>query len=229
MTTLPLRPALADVLAVLTDTQPLQWSPESYRVTSVTSRWVGRRHPPRGMGVDGGVPLAITDPAEAFEALIARGVLPDACDVRRAWACDECNVTAGCARIQGSSFRHPHPSTIPALVAWASLGTAAILRAEELARATVAALRPWGAPQPERVVWRVGSWMSGGTHAGDVVWSRNSQRGVPPVEVTRGGISNNFRLGIVRSAADLWRMGLALDSVTADAVTVVVPPIGGGA
>jgi hypothetical protein len=127
---LPLRLALADVLAVLTDTLPLQWSPESYRVTAVTSRWVGRRHPPRGMGVDGGVPLTITDPEEAFETLVAHGTLPDVFvgDERRAFA-----ILRSHDPLRDDPC--PLPVAIRDLVAWASLGPAAILRAEELARA----------------------------------------------------------------------------------------------
>jgi hypothetical protein len=110
-------------------------------------------------------PLTITDPATAYEALISRGVLPDewAGDVRRAFACATCggmghgpgwNGPHACG-VCGARGTRSHPPTIPILVAWASLGPAAILRAEELARETVRRLRPWDAPQPERVVWRV--------------------------------------------------------------------------
>lgn len=206
---LPLRPALADVLAVLTDTLPAQWSPESYRVTAVTWRWVGRRHPPQGMGVDGGVPLAMTDPAEAFEAITVRGVLPDswAVDVRRGWVCAMCGgdgngnapLSGACVPCRG--FGHvAHPPTIPALVAWASLGPTAILRAEELAREAVRQLRQWGAPQVERVVWRVG---------------------------LRVGPRSGLNPYLIDPTRALWDEGLAIDSITADAVTIVVPPIGG--
>lgn len=94
--------------------------------------------------------LPISNAAEAFETLCARGVLPDswAGDVRRAfvhkdrpddgWG-DELDVLT------------PHPHTIPALVSWASLGRKVIQQAEETARhgADMMTIRP------PVVVWRV--------------------------------------------------------------------------
>lgn len=241
MTALPLRPALADVLAVLTGTQPAQWSPESYRVTAVTCHWAERRPPPQGMGVDGGVPLTVTDPAEAFETLIARGVLPDAFagDERRAFWCVHCfgrgtffdeyaggSVSWPCEYCappdhDAGSGLCASPPTIPALVAWASLGPAAILRAEELAREAVRRLRQWGAPQVERVVWRVGARPI----VDHAAW-RSSRAALSHSGVLIGHADHGHS-GPIDAACALWDEGLALDAITADAVPIVVPPIGG--
>lgn len=226
-----LRPALGDVLAALTDTAPEQWAPESYRVTSVTTRWVGRRHPPRGMGVDGGVPLVVTDPREALEILQTRGIAPEdderrffrcACDgkpivtpARGGQAipyCVRCGYYDEPSAPQRPEYAVPNPQTIPDLVAWASLGTAAILRAEELARDLQR--RRW--VQNERVVWRVRRRLPGDVAA----WRRS-----PWTPDHIDGIDHGHAQP--RGVGDIWLMGLAIDSITDDAITLVVPPISG--
>ncbi len=119
----------------------------------------------------------------------------------------------------------PAPRTIPDLVAVASLGLAAIQRAEELAREACRALAQFGCPTPERVVWRVGQR----SPADAVLWR---DRDLVVVSV-RGVVLVGGRLDVrpdrrvVASAEALWDSGLALDRITRDAVVVVVPPVGG--
>jgi hypothetical protein len=160
----------------------------------------------------------LTDPAEAQECLVARGLLPEGwCgDVRRGWHDRQ-------ARDDGwGDWRDvvlPAPRTIPDLVAVASLGVPALLRAETLAREAPARLREYGCPQPERVVWRVGER---GKH-----WHK--VRGCGNAMVTPEGVVYNERSKPpCAPVAALWEMGLALDTITADAVRIVVPPVGGG-
>ena len=173
----------------------------------------------------GWAPWTITDPADAQETLVARGLLPEGwCgDVRRGWASDY-------AMPAGSPFDTlpmlgPNPCTIPDLVAVASLGWPAIHRAEELARAACAALRDGGCVCPQRVVWRVA--------AVDHVTAALVPHGISMAaarvcscgDVTRG--DGGTVVGRVEALAALWLGGLALDAITRDAVRIVVPPVGG--
>jgi hypothetical protein len=169
----------------------------------------------------------LTDPAEAQECLVARGLLPEGwCgDVRRGWWCATCGGTGwrlgvgyhrGCYDCRQRSDR---PSNIPDLVAVTSLGWDAVHRAEEYALEAPARLREYGCPQPERVVWRVGER---GKH-----WHK--VRGCGNAMVTLEGVAYNERSKPkCAPVAALWEMGLALDTITADAVRIVVPPVGGG-
>lgn len=161
----------------------------------------------------------LTDPAEAQERLVARGLLPEGwCDVaRRGWherqACDD-----GWGVWRDAVL--PAPRTTPDLVAVASLGWDAVHRAEEYALEAPARLREYRCPQPQRVAWRVGER---GT-PGAVVFTRGLT-----MLARSGRIFINGRLdGRAASSAEaLWQMGLALDAITADAVRIVVPPVGG--
>ena len=175
----------------------------------------------------------ITDPAEAQERLVARGLLTEGwCgDVRRGWAqhrpeCPGCGV--GCYPIDPSKgvcmcdaacdlCNKPSrevgasPCTIPDLVAVASLGWPAIHRAETLARDACAALREYGCPQPERVVWRVGKRKLGYL----IVPGRGSM--YSPHHRAHEAGAEPFAL---------WRMGVALDAIDCDAVRIAGPPVG---
>lgn len=138
------RDALADVLAALACEDCLGMTPFT------------RRNSPPCPTCDSNA-WTVADPREAMELLHVRGLAPGD-DERRGWLLRECSgeepgPTCTCGGVERSKDT---PGTIPDIVAWASLGPAAILRAEELARETVARLRPWGCPQTERVVWRVG-------------------------------------------------------------------------
>lgn len=169
------RPTLAPALATVTDRPVGHWIAE-LRSPAFRGRWeietyygprilwrvetdFGRKTTARRSAL-----LTITDPAEALEALIARGVLPPsfAGDALRWFWCDRCNgkgsgewrndVAIRCAagaEKRGCGGRHwPNPRTILDLLAWTSLGADAITRAEQLARETAARLRPWGVRPP---------------------------------------------------------------------------------
>ena len=82
-------------------------------------------------------------------------------------------------------------------------------------------LRPWGAPQVERVVWRVGPRPTVDHAAWRGSRAALSHRGVLI------GHADHGHSGPIDAACALWDEGLALDAITADAVTIVVPPIGG--
>lgn len=170
---------------------------------------------------------SVTDPREAMELLQVRGLAPGD-DERRGWLVRECSgeepgPTCTCGGVERSKDT---PGTIPDLIAYASLGPAAILRAEELARETVARLRPWGCPQPERVVWLVGVLPS--TSEPHRIWTAGDNRAL----LSQQGRERVVLFTVegdneVPQASDVQRLGLALDSITADAITLVVPPISG--
>ena len=240
------RPGLAGVIEALTNTSPghyMLWSGMgAWSISGKGSRY--DKDVPGRLGVAVSNPWTVTDPRDAMELLQTRGLAPED-DVRRGFWCSRCagsgvvtvgpfdapergNCSVEDADVTGGLRRvgHlPEPDTIPELVAYTSLSVPAILRAEELARETVARLRPWGCPQPERVVWRAGDrgpcdhamWRGAG-YNGNVAISR---RGVLFVHADDG------MSGPVPPACDLWDMGLALDSITADAVTICVAPVGG--
>ena len=234
--TTPSRPALAEALAVLTDTHPQRWRKRVVLRMDGGAVWWSR-----DADIVGSCPWLHADPAEAQEALSQHGMLPDGwCgDVHRGWAqhrpeCPWCGV--GCHPLDPSKgvcvcdaacdlCNKPsrevgvNPCTIPDLVALASLGWPAIQRAEELAREACHTLREYGCQQPTRVVWRVGYRML----PGDFAWRLRG-----PYGVQRDGAASfpGGGVGPVRAVAELWRMGLALDAITADAVRIVVPPVG---
>lgn len=176
----PARPRLADVLACAT-IGGWQWHTALYDPTGATLEFrsdnvvVTYRDGARVIGS-----LVITDPAELWEALATRGVIPlewvtawdtkSPCGhrwrdiLRDVWRtdapCPECVRARAPARI----FDHGEgcypaewPRNVAACVALAS-DPVGITQAEALAREAVARLAPWGAPQPHRVVWRVGAW-----------------------------------------------------------------------
>ena len=187
----------------------------------------------------------ITDPAEAQESLVARGLLPEGwCqDVRRGWHCDTCRGTGWVSRNSstGSEFcdvcrqHSDRPRTIPNLVAVASLGVPALLRADTLAHDACAALREYGCPQPERVVWRVGERRETKDRVLAHAWVSGSAEQILSCEgrwytgSTRDGIVIRKRswAGDVGAACALWKMGLALDAIDREAVRIVAPPVGG--
>lgn len=89
--------------------------------------------------------------AAAWEALSARGVIP------LDWAPHATRrfVAYDPATTETSADALTHPPTRGACVAFAS-DPVGVTTAEALARELVARLAPWGAAQPERVIWIVG-------------------------------------------------------------------------
>ena len=93
-----------------------------------------------------------TDPAEAWELLQARDLVP--LDCRSRFVCEDCGGTGGpyvggCLDCNAIGHR-PHPSTVAALASWASLGWApaddghpGIAGAEELAREIAPGFDAW--------------------------------------------------------------------------------------
>jgi hypothetical protein len=138
-----------------------------------------------------------TDPAEAWEILQARDLVP--LDCRSRFVCEDCGGTGGpyvggCLDCNAIGHR-PHPSTVAALASWASLGWApaddghpGIAGAEEWALAMVGVPAVW---------WRVG-----------------------PVE--RDGVVP----GRARSDLAAAGFGWSWNGRRPDGVTLVVPPLG---
>jgi len=210
----PERINLSSVLGALTDTTFGIWSslhaPDSIVVGETCAEV---------RGFHGGFQWVTTDPREALEILQVRGLAPED-DVRRAFVEEmlnpfpdkTCNVL---------NVNREYPPSLPHLVAWASLGIPAILRAEELARETVRALREYRYrySQTERVVWRVGERRPADAAAWrDAGVGSLSRRGV--LVLATGAPTT------IKSACDLWDSGSCLYSITEDAVTITVPPIG---
>lgn len=195
------RPALAEVLASLSDCDALWWQRLIDRGWTVEIRNDAHGPTVRGHVFEDLPRWHIADPAAALEKLTTDGVLPQswAGDVSRAFWCEACDGKGGvhikshtefhddwdwcgtCAaedpNVTGSYVADGTtgaPATLPDLVAWASLGAATILAAEQLARETAARLRPWGVRPPVetattpdggevereapwRIVWKVGA------------------------------------------------------------------------
>ena len=256
---LPVRPALAAVLGALT-TEPEAWWREKIAAASrrdAVRVWSDSVDVfvPRPSGRPGTTHQRLwsfDDPDEASEVLLARGLLPARwCgDARRGWWCAACkgagivreynfeNVDCACAHFVEDEWVRGFtagPRTIADLVVVASLGVPALLRAETLARDAYAALREYGCPQPERVVWRVGERRETKDRVLAHAWVSGSAEQILSCEgrwyagSTRDGIVIRKRswAGDVGAACALWKMGLALDAITADAVRIVVPPVGG--
>lgn len=239
------RPALPTVLAALTDI-PV----EDFSGRRISLADAGVFRAPRSFpGLETLATWITTDPAEAWEILDARGLLPPEgsrgfwcrrCDGRGSIAlggeyperdyCDACSVedvtATGGVRACGWTVR---PATIPDLVAWASLGADAIVTAEALCREIAPALARigYGVDRCERVVWRVkdvdrrirGAIVEHWRKDGDAVLMANGTLDIP------GGYAAFHRETIAPVRA-LWDAGLALERVGAECV-LCVPPIGG--
>ncbi len=202
MTTLPQRPMLGEVLDALTNERDHRHYDAS---PSVLLRTGATRVTTSATGVDLWVcdeygwsfRWRTTDPAEAWEILQARDLVP--LDCRSRFVCEDCGGTGGpyvggCLDCNAIGHR-PHPSTVAALASWASLGWApaddghpGIAGAEEWALAMVGVPAVW---------WRVG-----------------------PVE--RDGVVP----GHARSDLAAAGFGWSWDGRRPDGVTLAVPPLG---
>ena len=219
------RGMLAECLDALAPARGMSWSSQVGIVLS--SRGVtgsNRDH------CSNSAPWTITDPAEAQETLVARGLLPEGWGdpMLRGWHDHQ-------ARDDGwGDWRdvvRPAPRTIPDLVAVASLGVPALMRAETLAREACAALREHGCPQPERVVWRVGKRRERDDKSIPLAWwAREGGAKVSMADVLSvDGIWYPAKGPETwqHATRELWVDGLALDAINPDAVRIVVPPVGG--
>lgn len=172
----PAYPALAAVLAALTSLPAEVWEawPSISKRLAMDERGVRLIHIMNdGFPAMGPTPWIATDPAEAWEILDARGLLPS--EGARAFWCGACDG-AGCGPFE-ACYREPgtdawtgptctacrgerradHPTTVPDLVAWASLGAEAIVTAEMRAREVAPAIAHMGyvCGHAERVTWHV--------------------------------------------------------------------------
>lgn len=108
-------------------------------------------------------PLIISDPTEAWESLAAQDLIPMAWvlgETHRAFVCGGCD-----GNLDGSSISYPCevcrnegrtavPTTVAGCVAFAS-DVQGVLTTEAFVQEIVHALRPWGEPVRERILWRV--------------------------------------------------------------------------
>jgi hypothetical protein len=222
----PPRPYLAAALAALTDDSEEDWSPKSRRVTALMPSSIHYRWPPKGMGVDGKTGWAIADPKTALETLCTVGVLPGSwCsgDDRSFWVVTATGDRIGIRTVESVESL---PASVGDLVAWAALGTKAILRAEELARETVAAIRRTvGKTRHEvngRPVWAVARRRS----VGSVVWHDGGSWMMPNMTADGMLALNSGSATKVSAAHDLWVMGLCIERITADGITISMPYVG---
>ena len=165
------RPQLAAVLAALTGHPPDRWRPSEARLDRVDTQgaWYSPTAWPATAAHIGCVPWIYPDPAEAWEVLHTRDIIP--MDYRGQFICGLCERFHGEGRAEFSSCgrckrvlrtRDPagptsHPTTLPDLIAWASIGFAArddgspgILAAEEMALVSQPCPFAWKvAPEPK--------------------------------------------------------------------------------
>lgn len=151
---LPRRPMLGAVLDALT-VPSATWAPPSWALDAVSC---GAQVTPDGVAIGSmgrtthTFPWVTTDPAEAYELLQARGLIP--MDYRSRFVCEACGGSGAVAvRELGPGWNaacaycddghRPHPPTVAALASWASLGwevgddgSPGIFGAEELAATT---------------------------------------------------------------------------------------------
>lgn len=189
----------------------------------------------------------LDDPAEAFERLTTAGALPPSWtgDKTRAfwwWTGDYPTDGLDPLTLYHSGGMLDTPRTLADLVAWASLGVPAIVRAEDLTREAVARLAPWGVARgPRRVVWRVGAPSARAT----IGWPYRDVDRTVGVERFVAGHKHTLREGdphattaaLVRvwpddappcpyaPLLDLLRAGVTLDAITDRDLVLVVPPV----
>ena len=236
---LPMRKALAAVLGALT-TEPEAWWRE--KIAAASRRDAVRV---RSDSVDVFVPRpsgrpgtthqrlwSFSDPDEASEVLLARSLLPAGWSdfERHGWVCGTCEGSGWkvvplllCGTCNGTGVCEVPERGVADLVAVASLGVPALLRYEALAREASLGLREHGCPSPDRVVWRVAQ-----PEPRRVVWRSPRANNQPdarwaPAEILAPGV---FVAPHSRAKA-LWDAGVALHGLTEEAVSVVVPPLGG--
>ena len=118
------------------------------------------------------------------------------------------------------------PADVRTLTAWACLGSAAIQRAEELARETVAAIlrdvTPTRYPVNNRPIWTVGRRRA----VGSIVWHDGGSWMMPNMSVEGVLSLESGGTRKLAAAVDIWSMGLSIEGITANGVTLSIPHIG---
>ncbi len=145
----PSRPQLAPVLAALTDTDVAVWqeqlTPGVFALVTATDVglfWVHADGSWLPTDSPGDVPLTVASVADAWEVLVARGLIPHGYAGRFVcWRCNGAGQFDGDTCMACDDGSYEHSQSLPDLVAWLSLGFApsddgthpGILGAEELA------------------------------------------------------------------------------------------------
>lgn len=207
-------------------------------------RMVDRAQKPPGKGSErellGWAPWAITDPAQAQEALEANDLLPDGwCQGDQAgWYCDRCRGTGWVPRngTVGSEFcdvcrqRDTLPLTMHDLVAVAALGENTLKLATDLPRQACADLDGYQCPRPKRILFSVGKRRERkGPNIPLAWWEREGGARVSMANVlSTDGIwyPEKGEPRELVTSCNLWEMGLCLDRITRDFAVVVVPNVG---
>lgn len=161
----PPRPGFPQASAVLQALTVAPWPP----------RWPQRTLGSPSAAEGEGIRWVTEDPAEAYELLSTRGLIPPewvGAPNRQFYrppsepgGCSQCRGRVGgqpgaVTRCTCSTQHYPpHPFTVAEAAAWACLGPGAILRAEELATEAVlkANRRGWGRYEAAVLTWEVGS------------------------------------------------------------------------
>lgn len=144
---------------------------------------------------------------------------------KRVGLCETCN---GFGAVYDEKRKTPNASL---LVAWASLGAAAILRAEMLARRAADNLVRLGGPAKKgaerAVVWRASRYNQDMpvTVLGHTRDFELTRAGVFKPGTNKTGRRGTF--GAVGDVADLYRMGIMLDCIEAARITLTVPSVAG--
>lgn len=228
----PLRPALAGVLEALTGKEAFLWrAAESIDVLRVGAE---------GASMGETFPWVTDDPREAIECLQARDLVP--MDYAGRFTCASC-VGFGSRTISVSSRRSDsgeaerrhvacdrcgasgslaHPNSVADVVAWSSLGAAAVAMAEALGHEAYYAMpKVLRTDPPVGVRWCVGT----NTDPNDIVECCGSKiltvRGLLtwPVRRERRAKSRHE----VAAVAAVWESGLSLVSVNGMVGLVVAP------
>lgn len=228
VTTLPVRPLLFPALTALTGNQ--EWAAPPAKL-SITEAGVTT---PRGE-----FKWAVETPREGLELLAARDLLPMEWveDTRRNFLCHECegsghfregpcpacprparNGAAG-SNTEVGTGHVAHPPTMAGLVAWASLGPAAIARIEELVGATMVCCR---AAMPATTNgWEPGVFWTFGPRTGKIVLMASSVSASGPYNILTG---NGYLNGTLRTpAADIWAAGLSLWEYSPQGMAIRMP------
>lgn len=193
--------------------------------------------------------LVTPDPAEAYEALMSRGLVPEDPLGLRSFGCRQCagigavsNVRSGvtaCSLCEGRGYRAT--PEYQALYRWARMGVAQILQAEELAAEVVEGLREYGATALTAITWERWKRLSIDPRTPYEyrlpIWNSPRQFEGKSVSLLRGGelrvLEGSYRqhagvaLGRLRPLVDLEALGVALNLYDRGVISLTTPELGG--